>query len=413
MVIFDEAAERIAAGAAPVPKHPLSPPASWSHRRVGASMLLGSPSSLAKVGDDPVSTQDSPAETVAGNPLEMLQELDTVPLAPWIQDAVDRMKKPPGDSKAAPEEFDLDLTAKRWNCEWAAISASGAALENQAAAIEKLFTDTFSKLKDFEAGFKFKGSDAEKRDEDKGDEDKGTPCGDDEKRKDADDDLQAWEEASAANGKFNLRGKVGGIWARQLENDPELKKAYDEVGKKYKDQRSFRDKWVKQELANKTESKSKNEVDEAFDGVDGEYTCATMIWRAQGGDAAGLEATKTYIDNCIQFTKQGKTCKGRQWILWNEMTGRFDFLLVKKTFQERKGISYGLKTEYHDAPVDQVIKTPGLPTGSQGSQRAPRAPNPYTTPKQKHQGSQRAPRAPSNGNVKPTGAQQRQFSIVA
>ena len=45
-------------------------------------------------------------------------------------------------------------------------------------------------------------------------------------------ELEKWLQSAATEGKFDVRQRIGQLWARELKSDPELKKKYQEAGKK-------------------------------------------------------------------------------------------------------------------------------------------------------------------------------------
>ena len=177
--------------------------------------------------------------------------------------------------------------------------------------------------------------------------------------------IKLLEEASDLKGKFPLHdSKVGGWWSYDLKNDPLMRARYDAIGKKYTAQREFRDKWVATKLAEKRKSKSKIDVEEAYDECGGIYTCFTNLWKSQGGDAAGLEAAMKHARKALDKFRAGVLIRGRPWIIWNDMTERHEFLDLKMSFTERVGSKWQIATEYSTgsaadppAQADQVTRT--------------------------------------------------------
>lgn len=47
-------------------------------------------------------------------------------------------------------------------------------------------------------------------------------------------------------GTFDMRGKVGSVWSREVKHDPRLRAAYAAVGSAYQAQRMFRENWATQ-----------------------------------------------------------------------------------------------------------------------------------------------------------------------
>ena len=251
--------------------------------------------------------------------------------------------------------------AKRWETEFSAVAASGVEEKDKALALDRTLIDVLERLKVVVPGTRFTDGDFAA-----GEPPRGPNMDEEEPKMDEEDkeELDLLKAALEKKGDFLSQkqgnGKMGGWWQAALMGDPELKKAYEAVGRKYTAQRSFRHAWAQQVFEEKTQSKKKVVVDESLDILKGEYVSFSRIWKAEGKDAAGLEAAKEYVNTCLQYMMEGRTVRGRSYIEYNDMTKRFDFLYVKKTISETEGTKWAMATDYGAAGSSQEWEIPQL-----------------------------------------------------
>ena len=258
----------------------------------------------------------------------------------------------------------FEAIARRWETEFAAVTESGVNVPDKALALDRSLSDVLDRLKVVVPGTRFSGGDAAA----------GEPAG---KADDLDLEEEEKEQLEMLKGAIEKKGdflsqkqgngKMGGWWQTALKDDPELKKAYEAVGRKYTAQRTFRAAWAQQVFEEKTQSKKKVVIDESLDVLKGEYMSFSRIWKAEGKDAAGLEAAKSYVDTCMQYMMEGRTVRGRSYIEYNDMTKRFDFLYVKKTISETEGTKWSMATNYGAAGSSQEWEIPHLSCADLGT----------------------------------------------
>ena len=140
-----------------------------------------------------------------------------------------------------------------------------------------------------------------------------------------------WEDAVAENGKWDMRGAVGQKWAKEIQDDLQLRADYDAVGKGYTAQRNFRHLWAKRKQLEQQQMFEATEGTTQSRDESGTLMSFLKIWEAEGKDEDGLQAAKEYVSSCIAKHKAGETLDGEPWIQKNDMTKRVDFVYVKKT----------------------------------------------------------------------------------
>ena len=131
-------------------------------------------------------------------------------------------------------------------------------------------------------------------------------------------------EADIANG-VNSRGPLGLSFNRA--KDGGQAEAYRGL-KSHQDKRAFRAEWAQQRLANLKETRFKSVCLSKQHIEHGEYLPPDIIIDREGGEhrPAAKAAAATYISKCVQM--------GGRWCVKNEMTGRMEFLYIKKGYQE-------------------------------------------------------------------------------
>lgn len=137
---------------------------------------------------------------------------------------------------------------------------------------------------------------------------------------------------ASTEGAFDLRGKVGRLWQDAKACDPQLAADYTKLGRQYGLQREFRMKWCRDELEKCITERTKTMQKKETDLTTGEYLAYTPIFQREGGDSAAAEAARNYIMACLTMHKNKKMFKGRQWVQFNKMTRRVEFLYLKTQF---------------------------------------------------------------------------------
>lgn len=144
------------------------------------------------------------------------------------------------------------------------------------------------------------------------------------------------ESAAELGGKFDLqRSSIGKRWSRSLQRDPGLKEAYAACGRSYNAQRAFRQKWVDDALAVEKSRRQQTERFSTSDMIGGEYLPASVICKREGADADAMSTTIKYVQRCNESMQNGITMNGREFVLWNDMTQRHEFLYCRRKYNER------------------------------------------------------------------------------
>jgi hypothetical protein len=147
-------------------------------------------------------------------------------------------------------------------------------------------------------------------------------------------ELEDMLHSAATEGKFDMRLKVGQLWARELKSDPELKKKYMAAGKNYEAQRAFRTAWSAKTYQTKKEDRMKIVRQRTSDDTWGSYEPTAIVHEREGKDTAGAKATLNYVRKCLQLREKGYKYRNRPFIMWNSFTERYDFLYIKRGFRD-------------------------------------------------------------------------------
>ena len=135
-------------------------------------------------------------------------------------------------------------------------------------------------------------------------------------------------------GRFDLRGRVGRLWTKCLKLDDALKEAYREAGKNCEKQRAVREKWNRAMYEKEMNKRRKIDSNTSKDTKSGSYKSLAFIANAQGGDKPAAVVARNYCVACVKLFNAGKLCSGRQWLKYNHMTLRTDFLYVEEGFED-------------------------------------------------------------------------------
>ena len=112
-------------------------------------------------------------------------------------------------------------------------------------------------------------------------------------------------------------------------------------GKKFKDQRAFRMKWLKQKIDEIDKTRETAKVTTEGMGLinenQGEYMPFDCIADKEGGAKrpAAITAALNYALACVKFHKTGQAAgPGAPWLAYHTMTKRWEYLYLKKTIND-------------------------------------------------------------------------------
>ena len=134
---------------------------------------------------------------------------------------------------------------------------------------------------------------------------------------------------ASANG-FDLRGPVGGWWAKALRESEALRSEYKELGKNYNAQRAFRTRWANAKGTEVKHTRLQTQRSIEVDEEDVTYEPVKRIVDLEGGDDAAATVALHYVARCIDLTTKGIKCRGRPFVLWNSFTLRYEYAYIKK-----------------------------------------------------------------------------------
>ena len=133
-------------------------------------------------------------------------------------------------------------------------------------------------------------------------------------------ELENMVESASIEGKFDMRQRVGQLWARELKLDESLKTKYKECGKNYEAQRKFRTQWSLQKYQLVREERVKIVKQKSSDDTWGSYEPTAIIHEREGKDSAGARATLNYVKKCLQLHEKGYSYRNRPFVYWNSFT---------------------------------------------------------------------------------------------
>ena len=176
-----------------------------------------------------------------------------------------------------PQPPSLDDSFQRWAACGEGIASSGEDIDKQASLVGDLFTQCFGK---------------------------GAPQVSEpnaEPNKASESDMTEQEllfRKALKESNFDMRAKVGQWWAKALKDTPTLRAEYQQVGRSYRAQREFRQRWVASELKTIEESKTHTKDCTLEDSENAVYQPFTVIFKKEGSDAAALQAARVYVTRC-------------------------------------------------------------------------------------------------------------------
>ena len=144
-----------------------------------------------------------------------------------------------------------------------------------------------------------------------------------------DPELEQWK--TAASQGFAAHGSMGTKFQRACSMDADLKDKYKHCTT-FNEKKEFRQRWASTKYEDCLRVKSQTQSWQDIDEEAGTYECGKIIWDREGGDVYGLAAARNYITACIHM--------GAPWVQFNEMTGRQEYLYLKKprsTFLQSAG----------------------------------------------------------------------------
>ncbi|CAK0904258.1 unnamed protein product [Prorocentrum cordatum] len=145
-----------------------------------------------------------------------------------------------------------------------------------------------------------------------------------------------------ANSEFNR------WWAKELAANTKLKQNYKLVGRGYEAQRKFKIDWAGQRSVQMKEERTKTSEYRQVDGMRGEYLPLSIHVKKEGNDAMAFIAVQNYVKNIATFVAQGKTYKGRPWIVFDKLYNRVKFLRIQEYFDDSNQESWSKTTHLLD-----------------------------------------------------------------
>ncbi|CAK0837284.1 unnamed protein product, partial [Prorocentrum cordatum] len=145
----------------------------------------------------------------------------------------------------------------------------------------------------------------------------------------------------------DMTAKIAQLWETAKKEDKSLADAHKKVGRPYKAQRDFRNKWAKCE-ANKMMK------------VKGKYKTFGMIWKEEGKDQIAFDIATNVATDCLTKHSQGSTLHGRPWIRKHPQKKYREFLVIEESAEMNDKEVWG----YSEVPVGPAV--PSEPTGSAG-----------------------------------------------
>ncbi len=157
---------------------------------------------------------------------------------------------------------------------------------------------------------------------------------------DSNDDSEASEleqafKAALTEGSFDMRGRLGQLWAKTKARDSDLKRRYEAVGGGYQGQRAFRQRWAAARLEELKLDRTRQSISSTSDASYGEYVPFAILVKKEGGDEASFCAARTYALTCLEKNAQGATAQKRPWVAFNPMTRRCEFLYMRRSFTQK------------------------------------------------------------------------------
>lgn len=159
-----------------------------------------------------------------------------------------------------------------------------------------------------------------------------------------------WEASS--KGKFDMKSRVGQIWSKEVLQDKKMRDAYGTVGKGYEAQRRFRADWAAKKFIALKTRREKKEISTQASRARGIHMPIKCIWVKEGKDAAAARATSNYILTCLHYHSKGETCNGVPYIEYNDFTRRYEFLYIKKNYDNTHEKKWEV-TEQEEAPDEE------------------------------------------------------------
>ena len=169
-----------------------------------------------------------------------------------------------------------------------------------------------------------------------------------------------------ANSEFNR------WWAKELTGNDTLKDNYKLLGKGYEVQRKFKIDWAGKRAEEMKEERTKTSEFRQVDGFKGEYLPLAIHVQKEGGDAMAFVAVQNYVKNVASYVAQGKTYKGRPWIVYDKMYCRVKFLRIDEYFDDSNTEAWSRTTRLLDGGASGPAVPPQsqVPSNTTGARRA-------------------------------------------
>ena len=175
------------------------------------------------------------------------------------------------------------------------------------------------------------------------------------------------------SGQYGLGGNLNKVWKLALNRDPKLKGDYAAVGKKHTAQQEFRQRWVSTMYDQITRHKTKTESSGTITSNEGEWLPFDIIIDREGGEhrPQAVAAALSYAMCCVRFHTTGSLAGNRApWMLYNDMTHRWEFLYLCKNYKDWFQDSFKLcsqmsesstSTQMPQSPAETQLQTPEHP----------------------------------------------------
>lgn len=111
---------------------------------------------------------------------------------------------------------------------------------------------------------------------------------------------------------------------------PEEKEAYRALGKGHAAKAAWRKKWAEKRYGDLVKTMTEKEAWSTTNIENGTYLSMSRIIQEEGGNDAtyeDVEVSKMYVLRCVLL--------GGDWVQWNAMTGRYDFLYLQNSKREQ------------------------------------------------------------------------------
>jgi hypothetical protein len=142
-------------------------------------------------------------------------------------------------------------------------------------------------------------------------------------------------------GEFNITSTMGQRFTRWMRHAGPQQSEYRAIKSGEVEKREFRKKWCKEQYDNTEQRRAYSEKRTKVRLNDGVYMPFGLIVTAEGGwqDQDAIKAALNYVAKCI--------CMRGEYLEFNEMTNRWEYLYVKKKVQDQFARQWATYQEPH------------------------------------------------------------------